>query len=157
MRALLLSRRPLENAEMGIPYLMHHLQPYAAKVFLTRSDDGDEQQLKEPRQAVIDGPALAYHIYYICSGKRGGARNAFESIPSYHELGATTLTWLDEIQQYNITMYVLRKDPCAWRTPCLSVEWRCLQQTARGHLFPFNWLVWRVYRRGPEPSCPARK
>lgn len=93
---------------MGIPHLLHHLQPYATKVFLTPSDHGNQQEPPEStsRHAIIDGPALAYHVYYICVNKREGARNAFEVIPSYRELGSATLAWLDQIQQYDVKMYV---------------------------------------------------
>ena len=67
---------------MGIPHLVTHLQPYAKFGPLI----GD---------AVVDGPALAYHIYFVCLNNRPSARNAFEAAPTYYEIGATAIAWLD--------------------------------------------------------------
>lgn len=71
---------------MGIPHLISTLEPYAAHEVL---QDGD--------RIVIDGPALAYHILYICN--RGG-----QVQPSYETLGKTALAWLDELTNRGIHM-----------------------------------------------------
>ncbi|KAG9244562.1 XPG domain containing-domain-containing protein [Calycina marina] len=67
---------------MGVPHLLSHLQPYAEPKRLA----GD---------AVIDGPGLAYHIYYICLKNKPWAKNGLEAIPTYDEIGATTIAWLN--------------------------------------------------------------
>ncbi|KAM5386732.1 hypothetical protein ACJZ2D_000025 [Fusarium nematophilum] len=63
---------------MGIPHLISTLEPFAVHGVL----DGNH--------VVIDGPALAYHILYICN--RHGVTQ-----PSYQLLGDTTIAWLDEL------------------------------------------------------------
>ncbi|KAK7417045.1 hypothetical protein QQX98_004806 [Neonectria punicea] len=63
---------------MGIPHLISTLEPFAVHGPL---DD---------KAVVIDGPALAYHILYICN--RNGV-----VLPSYQLLGDTAVAWLDEL------------------------------------------------------------
>lgn len=72
---------------MGIPHLITFLRPYATRSSLT------EQNI------VIDGPGLAYHIYHVCLSTKRSARNYFEANPSYQELGATVLAWLDGLER----------------------------------------------------------
>ncbi|KAH7163616.1 XPG domain containing-domain-containing protein [Dactylonectria estremocensis] len=63
---------------MGIPHLITTLEPFAVHDHL------------ENQSLVIDGPALAYHILYICN--RNGV-----VLPSYQLLGDTAVAWLDEL------------------------------------------------------------
>lgn len=63
---------------MGIPHLISTLEPFAARGSLKGQD------------VVIDGPALAYHVLYIC--RRNGIGQ-----PSYDLIGRTTLSWLDKL------------------------------------------------------------
>lgn len=70
---------------MGIPHLISTLEPYAAHGVL--DDD----------RVVIDGPALAYHILYICN--RHGITQ-----PSYQLLGDTTITWLDALASHGVSV-----------------------------------------------------
>jgi len=87
---------------MGIPHLMHHLQTYGEKVLFQHNDS-----TKPPFQStniIIDGPALAYHVYYICLSRRSGARNAIDAIPSYKELSHAVVAWLDQCETYSIGM-----------------------------------------------------
>jgi hypothetical protein len=65
---------------MGIPRLITTLEQYVVHGSL---DD---------EHVVIDGPALAYHILYICN--RHGIPQ-----PSYEILGETAVAWLDELTQ----------------------------------------------------------
>ena len=76
---------------MGIPHLGAHLQPYAEAGPLI----GD---------AVVDGPALAYHVYSICLNNRPAATNAFEAAPTYNEIGKTAIAWLDGLATSGIQM-----------------------------------------------------
>lgn len=90
---------------MGIPRLVHSLEPYAVKSVLNRkSQDTAEQE--SATNAIIDGPSLAYHVYYVCLAQRSGARNAIEAAPSYEELGQAAVWWLEQIEQYGLKMYV---------------------------------------------------
>jgi hypothetical protein len=77
---------------MGIPHLTTFLHPYAESTAL----DGED--------AVVDGPALAYHVYYSCLSRRPTARNPFEAAPSYKEIGVAIIEWLDRLRMSGITM-----------------------------------------------------
>jgi hypothetical protein len=48
---------------------------------------------------VIDGPALAYHVLYIC------IRHGIPQ-PSYEILGKTAVAWLDELTRRSVIVYV---------------------------------------------------
>ena len=63
---------------MGIPRLITTLEPFAVPVELRN------------KNVIIDGPALAYHVLYIC--RRNGIR-----CPSYKLIGSTTVAWLDAL------------------------------------------------------------
>ncbi|KFH42080.1 hypothetical protein ACRE_071780 [Hapsidospora chrysogenum ATCC 11550] len=67
---------------MGIPRLISTLEPFAVRGPL----EGDD--------LVIDGPALAYHVLYICRRNRIGQ-------PSYDLLGRTTVSWLDKLSSHS--------------------------------------------------------
>ena len=73
--------------EMGVPRLRRHLQPYADRATL---DVG---------KAVIDGPALAYHIHSLCSTNAA-------SVPSCRTLASVCLRWLDELTRHGLSMQV---------------------------------------------------
>lgn len=77
---------------MGIPHLITLLQPYS------------ELRLLEGQDVVIDGPAWAYHIYYICLGRRSSSRGPFQALPSYAEIGDAAIEWLDGLRQSNVSM-----------------------------------------------------
>lgn len=70
---------------MGIPYLISTLEPFA--------DHG----LLNGQSVVIDGPALAYYVLYICN--RNGV-----VLPSYQLLGDTAVTWLDELVHRRVSV-----------------------------------------------------
>ncbi|KAJ4011405.1 hypothetical protein NW752_007059 [Fusarium irregulare] len=70
---------------MGIPRLISTLEPYVV------------HQVLDNKSVVIDGPALAYHILYICN--RHGIPQ-----PSYKILGKTAVAWLDELTQRNVVI-----------------------------------------------------
>jgi hypothetical protein len=78
---------------MGVPHLITHLRPFATSIDLTN------------QSAVIDGPALAYHVWYICLSLKPEARSPFEASPSYRLLGETAIGWLDNIQFHNVRLY----------------------------------------------------
>jgi len=76
---------------MGIPHLKSYLQPYA------------ENGIIKPCSVTIDGPALAYHIYGLCT--RGLGPSPFEQ-PSYKLLGETAIAWLQQISNYGFSVWV---------------------------------------------------
>ncbi|CAD0101252.1 unnamed protein product [Aureobasidium mustum] len=80
---------------MGIPHLTHSLSPYGDKVVLPQHPANHEN-------AIIDGPSLAYHVFYVCIARRTSARNALEATPTYQELGQAAVNWLEQIEQYGL-------------------------------------------------------
>lgn len=91
---------------MGIPRLTQHLSPYATKVVFQHQDASHDGEQRMATRVVIDGPALAYHVYYVCLSRHGKARNALEAIPSYHDIGSATVRWLEQFEEYGFSMYV---------------------------------------------------
>jgi len=87
---------------MGIPRLKNLLEPYA-------SPTGSKV---EPCQAVIDGPALAYHILGLCSNKT--KRSSPFELPPYHLLSRTVVAWLNQIETYGLSVYANSTFP----SPC---------------------------------------
>ncbi|KAL2355264.1 XPG domain containing-domain-containing protein [Cryomyces antarcticus] len=81
---------------MGIPHLITHLRPYASPVTFTVAQPDEDQASREA--VIIDGPALAYHVYHKCLAQRTRASNALEAAPSYAELGDAALLWLEALQ-----------------------------------------------------------
>ncbi|KAJ4323191.1 hypothetical protein N0V84_004454 [Fusarium piperis] len=76
---------------MGIPHLISTLEPYAVH----RALDNE--------RVVIDGPALAYHILYIC--------NRYDIVqPSYQLLGDTTIAWLDKLVSRGVSVEAIYFD-----------------------------------------------
>jgi hypothetical protein len=49
---------------------------------------------------IIDGPGLAYHAYYKALVRRNHCRNALEALPSYEEVTAVAIEWLQTIHKY---------------------------------------------------------
>ncbi|KAK5998132.1 hypothetical protein PT974_00504 [Cladobotryum mycophilum] len=70
---------------MGIPHLIATLERYA------------EYEVLENETVVIDGPALAYHILYMCRANAA-------SQPSYGLLGQAAIAWLDELQNHRVNV-----------------------------------------------------
>ncbi|KAH7171529.1 XPG domain containing-domain-containing protein [Dactylonectria macrodidyma] len=76
---------------MGIPHLISTLEPFAIHDHL------------ENRSIVIDGPAFAYHVLYICN--RNGV-----VLPSYQLLGDTAVAWLEELTGYGVSIEAIYFD-----------------------------------------------
>lgn len=90
---------------MGIPHLAQQLQPHGTKVLLSRASTSDGSN---PTPAIIDGPSLAYHCFYVCLSRQSSARNSYEALPSYKDLGEAAVSWLEQIEQYGMKVYVSR-------------------------------------------------
>ena len=86
---------------MGIPHLTANLKPYASSVtFPPRSPDDERGRF----HAVIDGPALAHHIYRECLKDRTKAASPNEAFPSYEEIGDAIIEWLCRLVTFNIAV-----------------------------------------------------
>lgn len=79
---------------MGIRHLITFLEPYSSVESLAG------------KEIVIDGPAFAHHIYYLCLKATPDARNGFEAAPSYSVLVRTAVDWLDRLRNSNAVMHV---------------------------------------------------
>jgi hypothetical protein len=77
---------------MGIPHLTSFLRPYA------------ELDSLAGRNAVIDGPGLAYHIHHLCMSSRVSDRKPSVESLSYAEIGNATIEWLDGLQAVGVTL-----------------------------------------------------
>ena len=54
-----------------------------------------------PRKVIVDGPGLAYHIYYRLLA-RDSISTAIDAVPTYHEIGLAFRAFLDALQDRNI-------------------------------------------------------
>ncbi|EFQ30613.1 hypothetical protein CGRA01v4_12627 [Colletotrichum graminicola] len=113
---------------MGIPHLLKHLSPYG----VLGPIDGD--------RVVIDGPALAYHIYHLCTRSTSG-------VPSYDLLGRTALAWLDKLTDHDISIDAIYFDGFL---PASKSEVR-LERILKVS------SSLKVYRSGFPNGCPARQ
>jgi hypothetical protein len=75
---------------MGVRNLRRLLEPHADRI------DCNGQKV------VIDGPSLAYHIFYLCIRNQNPA-GLFEQ-PSYSQLGETAIAWLDQLCACGVTV-----------------------------------------------------
>lgn len=81
---------------MGIPHLAGYLQPFSDRINLG---------ISQLSNFVIDGPGLAYHIYYRLCTNRSELLNPLDVIPSYRDIGRHVITFLDELEAHNLKMY----------------------------------------------------
>ncbi|KAH8667460.1 XPG domain containing-domain-containing protein [Tricladium varicosporioides] len=77
---------------MGIRGLIRHMRPFAHSAPLC------------DQEVVIDGPGFAHHIYHLCLGARRTANNALEAAPSYGELVAAAITWLEALTANGVSI-----------------------------------------------------
>ena len=92
---------------MGIPRLTSHIQPYLIPTALGCNTPGCDEHVnpqKEPKKLIIDGPGLAYHLYYRLLAHRPYSSNTLDSVPSYDDLGKAALIFLDELQSCHVLM-----------------------------------------------------
>ncbi|KAL8672453.1 MAG: hypothetical protein Q9168_003080 [Polycauliona sp. 1 TL-2023] len=86
---------------MGIPHFAAHLEPYSINATLGYKDPRSDPNAADPPKFVIDGPALAYHIYYRLA-HRSHALGAFDALPSYHQIGQAAVAFLSELEAHHI-------------------------------------------------------
>ena len=90
---------------MGIPGLVTHLRPYATPEI---TDNGISMLPRGgqywSRRVIVDGPALAYYVYY--KDLEGSAAVAGPPAVNLNlHLGSAVLTWLDRCQAAGLKMY----------------------------------------------------
>lgn len=90
---------------MGIPRLTALLHPYATPIEWLRPG-GVVVFKKPPPKLIIDGPALAYFIYYQCLSSETSTGSAREVMSSYERLSKTVIEWLNDIEEFGITVFV---------------------------------------------------
>ncbi len=96
------------GAIMGIPRLTSHIQPYLIPTVLgcsTSNSKSHPNSQNGPEKLIIDGPGLAYYLYYRLLAHKPDSLNSLDAVPSYDELGKATLIFLDELQAHHVTMY----------------------------------------------------
>ncbi|PHH55588.1 hypothetical protein CFIMG_000912RA [Ceratocystis fimbriata CBS 114723] len=76
---------------MGIPRLRAKLLPYATKTILNGS------------KIVIDGPALAYYLFYSCQQKATGLLSALDIVERL-------LAWLEVLKEFNVEVEAIYFD-----------------------------------------------
>lgn len=89
---------------MGIPRFAGHLQHYSVSTTLgqKRVHDDDSDTVDPPR-LVIDGPGLAYHLYYrLAHGPT--SLGASDTLPSYEQIGQAAIVFLSEIEAHHVQM-----------------------------------------------------
>lgn len=87
---------------MGVPRLYTHLRPFARPETFPAGSGG------VPTPLFIDGPGLAHHVYRLsCSS----SSSALCSAPSYCELQAAIITYLDVLSASSLCMCVLPPPP----------------------------------------------
>ena len=94
---------------MGIPRLISLLQPYAVSAVLgckaSHSSEHISNHPDEHNKVTIDGPGLAYHIFYALLAHKSHSLNALDAAPSYADIGQSVVIFLEELQHYGLTMY----------------------------------------------------
>ncbi|KAL8725248.1 MAG: hypothetical protein Q9166_007487 [cf. Caloplaca sp. 2 TL-2023] len=93
---------------MGIPRLAGHLQPFSVSTTIGHKSDHieDSSQIANNTSLIIDGPGLAYHLYYRLA-HRSGTQSVFDAVPSYGEIAQAVLAFLSELEAHNVQMYDL--------------------------------------------------
>ncbi|KAI9681422.1 MAG: hypothetical protein M1817_002706 [Caeruleum heppii] len=91
---------------MGIPHLITFLRPYAISFSLCSNDVSSDSGFlrRSHHDVIIDGPALAYHIFHLCVATRPDTLTALDALPPYRELGERTIYFLDQLEGYGCTV-----------------------------------------------------
>ncbi|KAL8938978.1 MAG: hypothetical protein Q9216_003604 [Gyalolechia sp. 2 TL-2023] len=94
---------------MGIPRLAGHLQPFAVSATLgsdpnsiAASDTPETRHFSS--NVVIDGPGLAYHVYYKSLAGQSSTLNAYDARPSYRDIGEAFLVYLQEMEAHGLVI-----------------------------------------------------
>lgn len=85
---------------MGIPRLLGYLEPYASTVKFKSTDNYGAAG----GGAVVDGPALAYHVFRDASARRHTVESTGRDALSYKEIGDAVLQWLSALEAHTVHM-----------------------------------------------------
>lgn len=89
---------------MGIPRFAGHLQHYSVSTTLGhKSAHDNDSDTVDPPKFLIDGPGLAYHVYYRLA-HRFNALGAFDALPSYDQIGQAAIAFLSELEAHHVQM-----------------------------------------------------
>lgn len=88
---------------MGVAYLVKQLDAFAEFSPLGCKSKGCKEHPSD-KKIIIDGPSLAYHIYYCGLAHSLSSFSAIDAIPSYDRLGKAALVFLDELECHGATM-----------------------------------------------------
>ena len=92
---------------MGIPRLISHLQPYFLSATLGSRSSGCvkfDVGSSEKCIIIIDGPGLAFFIYYRLLANKSASLNAIDAVPTYDEIGKSFLIFLAELRAFGLTV-----------------------------------------------------
>ena len=94
---------------MGIPYLIKRLQPFAISSMLGSKHPtctaNAEPNSDDINSAVIDGPSLAYFIYYRLLAHKSASLSQIDAVPSYAEIGRGVLAFLEQLEHCGLCVY----------------------------------------------------
>ena len=92
---------------MGIPHLSQYLAPFAVTKVLGCQTSGCEKHRMRPgvpKNLIIDGPGLAYYVYYKVQGYKSPDWNDLDATPTYTEVGDAFLAFLRELENFGLIM-----------------------------------------------------
>lgn len=90
---------------MGIPRLTSLLQPYFVPTTIGCSNTDCRSHTQQSNPVVIDGPGLAFVVYYRLLACKPTSLSPIDAQPSYDEIGKAILVFLDGLTHCGLTMY----------------------------------------------------
>ena len=92
---------------MGISHLITHLRPYATEICHDHGTSTRRSDLfvNSETAMVIDGPGLAYHVYYTYLARQHRGAAAIGAALSHQDIGQAVIAWLDELQLCGLRVY----------------------------------------------------
>ena len=91
---------------MGIPRLRGLLEPYFQPSTLGCNNQECKDHNASSKLVVIDGPGLAYVIYYRLLAWKSPHLNAIDAQPTYEEICVAVLVFLEVLTSCGLKMYV---------------------------------------------------
>ena len=92
---------------MGIRRLTSCLEPYSVPGLLGCRDLPCPTHSPQIHSncVIIDGPGLAYHVFYRILAHKPESWNALDAMPTYKEVGELTILWLRELRMHGVWVY----------------------------------------------------
>ncbi|MCJ1391426.1 hypothetical protein MMC18_004290 [Xylographa bjoerkii] len=87
---------------MGIPRLRGLLEPYFQTSTLGCSNQECKDHIRSSKTVIIDGPGLAYAIYYRLLAYKPTSLNALDAQPTYEEIGRAVFLFLQALTNCGI-------------------------------------------------------